>query len=230
MVETNAPARERTRPAEEQANTVQCINVAVIGDRSTGKSCLSLRFTEGDGMDPEILKATTATIGIGTLTKDLVLDGKKINVLLWDTAGQERFRSLTRSYYRRADAIMLVYDITNRASFDALPSWYRELQDHAGEHVALAVVGTKVDQEEARQVQYQEGHRFAQMHDSLFFETSAISGQGVAEPFVELIQRALAAKRAAYPPRGRGARAPPRVRLSNPPPAPMIKAVPGCQC
>ncbi|EKM51167.1 uncharacterized protein PHACADRAFT_263171 [Phanerochaete carnosa HHB-10118-sp] len=208
------------RQQEEQASTVQCINIAVIGDRSTGKSCLSIRFTEGDGMDPEVLNNMTATIGIGTLTKDILLDGKKLNVLLWDTAGQERFRSLSRSYYRRADAIMLVYDITNRQSFDALPSWYTELKDHAGESVVTAVVGTKVDQESSRQVPYQEGHRFAQLHDSLFFETSAVSGEGVEEPFTELIRKAIATKKTVYPPRRRASRAQPQVRLSMPSPAP----------
>ena len=58
----------------------------------------------------------------------------------------ERFRSLARSYYRRSDAIVVVYDVTKRESFDALSSWFAELQEHANEGVATAVVGTKVDQ------------------------------------------------------------------------------------
>jgi len=212
---------------EERASPVQCINVAVVGDMSTGKSCLSLRFTEGEGIDLEVLKNMTATIGIGTLTKDIILDGKKVNVLLWDTAGMERFRSLSRSYYRRADAIMLVYDVTNRQTFEALSSWYTELRDHANEGAVTAVVGTKVDQESMRQVPYQEGHRFAQLHDCLFFEASAISGEGVEQPFTELIRKAIATKKTTYPPRRRASRAQP-VQLNKP--LPMPNKAPGCQC
>lgn len=160
----------------------------------------------------------------------------------------ERFRSLARSYYRRADALLLVYDVTNRASFDALPSWYAELRDHAPEGAVTAVVGTKVDQvrvpalpllpstnlfghqDDRREVSYQDGHRFAQEHDSLFFEASALTGAGVAAPFAQLIQRALAAKPPAYPPRRRAARGPAQpasVRLSTPAPARGGKAS-GC--
>lgn len=71
--------------------------------------------------------------------------GKKVKLSIWDTAGQERFRTITSSYYRGAQGIILVYDVSNRETFDALPRWFSELETYVSDSVVRIVVGNKVD-------------------------------------------------------------------------------------
>lgn len=81
---------------------------------------------------------------------------------LWDTAGQERFRSVTRSYYRGAAGAILVYDVTSRASFTNLSRWLADCKALASPHLAIVLVGNKLDREDDREVETAEGERFAQ--------------------------------------------------------------------
>lgn len=112
-----------------------------------------LRFTDDDFLSEE---ETTATIGVDFLAKSIELKGQKYKLSIWvsryarqaynqDTAGQERFRTLTSSYYRGAQGVILVYDISSRKSFDELTKWFHELETYTGDQVVKIVVGNKVD-------------------------------------------------------------------------------------
>ena len=122
-----------------------------------GKSSLLLRFADDDFLNEE---ETTATIGVDFLAKSIELKGQKYKLSIWvscviyrmvkltspqDTAGQERFRTLTSSYYRGAQGVILVYDISSRKSFDELIKWFQELETYTGDQVVKIVVGNKVD-------------------------------------------------------------------------------------
>lgn len=82
-----------------------------------------------------------STIGVDFMIKNLIIDGEKVKLQIWDTAGQERFRSITQSYYRSANALILVYDISSQATFDCLPQWLSEIETYAGSNVLTYLVG-----------------------------------------------------------------------------------------
>jgi Ras-related protein Rab-18 len=95
----------------------------IIGDSSVGKSSILLRFTD-DEFDDE----HPVTIGVDFKVKTIQLGAKRINLTIWDTAGQEKFRSLTSSYYRGTQGIILVYDVSSRESFQHLSVWLNEIE------------------------------------------------------------------------------------------------------
>lgn len=104
-----------------------------------------------------------------------------------DTAGQERFRVVTRGYYRDANGILLVYDISQRNTFENLGSWVSQIKENANEDVAIVVVGNKADVDPRnRQVTFEEGRRFAETIEAQFFEVSAKEGNNVEQSFITL--------------------------------------------
>merc|ERR1719382_76242 len=118
--------------------------------------------------------------------KIITLDGCKIKLQIWDTAGQESFRSITRSYYRGAAGILLVYDTTRRETFTHVNQWLNEVKQHANQvkDKSIILVGNKCDLEDERQVSAEEGAAFAKTNGLLFLETSAKTGHNVDEAFL----------------------------------------------
>ena len=107
-------------------NSDYLIKLAIIGDQSVGKSNLVLTMVEGQSFQENY----TATIGVDFKVKHLELGGKLIKCSIWDTAGQERFRTITSNYYRGADGIILVYDVTNETSFHNIQRWLEDINSH----------------------------------------------------------------------------------------------------
>jgi len=124
-------------------------------------------------------------------TKRLSVRGKLVHLKLLDTAGQERFRSLSSAYYRLAHGIILVYDVTDRASFQAMDHWYNEVRTHAAPEAVICLVGSKIDMEASRQVSTQEGSDFALQHGLLFCEVSSKANQNVKAPFLEIVDNII---------------------------------------
>lgn len=153
----------------------------LIGDSTVGKSSLLKYFTEGkftDECDP--------TVGVDFYARLIeVKQGVRVKLQLWDTAGQERFRSITRSYYRNSVGALIVFDITNRRSFENLAGWLHESRAHIEpQKVVYVVVGHKADRDDERQVTTREGRMFAEMNGLKYVETSAKTGQNVEEAFL----------------------------------------------
>merc|ERR1719474_2628263 len=120
------------------------------------------------------------------------MEGYTVHFQIWDTAGQERFKSLVPMYYKGAHAALVVYDITNRESFENSKEWVNELQQREGENIIIALAGNKVDLEEWRTVQRLEAKTFAEQQGFIFRETSAKTGENVRDIFrliAEKIQR-----------------------------------------
>ena len=123
------------------------LKILIIGESGVGKSSILLRFTD-DAFDPEI----SATIGVDFKVKVITVDGNKVKLAIWDTAGQERFRTLTPSYYRGGQGAILVYDVTNRESFQKIEDWLNELETYTTNHDMIKMlVGNKCDKEDERQ-------------------------------------------------------------------------------
>ncbi|CAI5497201.1 unnamed protein product [Closterium sp. NIES-64] len=159
----------------------------LVGDSGVGKSCLLLRFTTDtfDDLSP--------TIGVDFKLKSVTVNGKRIKLTIWDTAGQERFRTLTSSYYRGAQGIILVYDVTRRDTFTNLSDvWLKEIDMYSTvSDCVLMLVGNKVDKESERQVAKEEGIAFARQYGSLFLECSAKTRLNVQQCFSELVQKII---------------------------------------
>lgn len=167
----------------------------MIGDAAVGKSSMLIRFTD-DAFDEHI----QSTIGVDFKVKHLELNNKRIKLTVWDTAGQERFRTLTSSYYRGAQGVVMVYDVTRRDSFDNLEHWLKEVKLYSpnnGEGVVKLLVGNKIDLPDSedgeyeRQVSRHEAEEWARNQGMLFLEASAKTKTGVQESFMEVVHKIL---------------------------------------
>jgi Ras-related protein Rab-1A len=148
--------------------------ILIIGDSHVGKSSLLLRFADNSFEDTYL-----STIGVDFRIKRVLLEdtqtNKQVSVKLqiWDTAGQERFQTITRSYYRKAHGIIIVYDITSKASFDSVESWLLEINSLNNDTVCKLLVGNKADLSNQRAVAKPAAQALAGKLGLLFVETSA---------------------------------------------------------
>jgi len=127
-----------------------------------------------------------ATIGIDFKTKTLNINNREIKLKIWDTAGQERFRNITTQYYKGADGIVLVYDVTDDGSFEKIRDWMAQIQSNAQrDELGLVLLGNKCDIE-PRVVTEEQGTKMAEELKVSYFETSALNGQGINEAFEQL--------------------------------------------
>ncbi|CEH18324.1 probable ypt6-gtp-binding protein of the rab family [Ceraceosorus bombacis] len=129
-----------------------------------------------------------ATIGIDFLSKTMYLEDRTVRLQLWDTAGQERFRSLIPSYIRDSSVAVVVYDITNRASFQNTSKWVDDVRAERGSDVIIVLVGNKTDLNDKRQVTTEEAEKRAQEFNVMFIETSAKAGHNVKTLFKKIAQ------------------------------------------
>ena len=164
-------------------------NVTVItGSSGVGKSSLLLRFCN------DTFEELSPTIGVDFKLKYMDMAGKRLKLTVWDTAGQERFRTLTSAYYRGAQGIIFVYDITRRETFDALAEvWSKEVDMYSTvDECVKIVIGNKVDKAKGEReegwVTREEGETFARESGSLFLECSAKTKVSVREAFEELVK------------------------------------------
>ncbi|KAF8753014.1 Rab subfamily of small GTPases [Rhizoctonia solani] len=154
--------------------------ILLIGNSSVGKSSILLRFSDETWLSED---ESSATIGVDFRVSKMEVRGKKVKLSIWDTAGQERFRTITSSYYRGAQGIILVYDVANRESFEALPKWFSELERMCPQ------TWEQSDKEFSRQVTTEEGKAFAERMGTLFVECSAKTKVGVRDTFRELVEK-----------------------------------------
>ncbi|XP_036776426.1 ras-related protein Rab-26 isoform X5 [Manis pentadactyla] len=150
-------ARPAPRPLPPAGRTDKGSRVMLVGDSGVGKTCLLVRFKDGAFLAGTFI----STVGIDFRNKVLDVDGMKVKMQIWDTAGQERFRSVTHAYYRDAHALLLLYDVTNKASFDNIQAWLAEIQEYAQHDVVLMLLGNKVDSAQERVVKREDGEKLA---------------------------------------------------------------------
>ncbi|EAY20809.1 Ras family protein [Trichomonas vaginalis G3] len=167
---------------EEEKITFRSVT---IGDSSVGKTCIVNRFLQ-DKFDP----AEPNTIG--TLYESFTdhRDGHDLEIQIWDTAGQEQYRSLGPIYYRSSLAAIVVFDITNRKSFEDVNEWVSEFRNVAGENTIVVLVGNKIDLPE-RAVEKDEAEEWAHKNNCIYAETSARSGAGIKQLFTTLVDELM---------------------------------------
>ncbi|XP_065920405.1 ras-related protein Rab-13-like [Dysidea avara] len=160
--------------------------VLLCGDSGVGKTSMLYRQVSDKMND-----AYTATIGVDFKLTTLEMKGHKIKLQIWDTAGQERFKALTAQYYRRAQGILLVYDITNEQSFENTTNWLRMIQENSTSDLKLMLIGNKIDNEQKRKVTTHQGQQLAKDYGLNFIETSALSSENISEAFTTLTESIL---------------------------------------
>ena len=160
---------------------LETISIIMVGDTSVGKSTLMKKFVSGQFSD-----SLAPTLGIELYKKEITIDEKQYLYRIWDTCGQERFRSLSKTYFRNSDGIMLLFDLNSSNSFENLNSWFFSIKECGCEDIPLILVGTKCDlycnvSEEAI-TNFVEQNKVIQK----YFKCSAKDNIGIDEPFIEL--------------------------------------------
>jgi small GTP-binding protein len=160
--------------------------VLLLGDSTVGKTCFLLRYCDKTFQDAHL-----STIGLDYRLKSMTLKNKKnIKLQIWDTAGQDRFRAITKNYYKGANGIILIYDVTNLQTFENVKNWITQIREEANKNVVIFLAGNKADlPEESRAVQKEDGQKMAEEYNMPFQETSAKEGINVNETFQELVEK-----------------------------------------
>ncbi|KAH0795519.1 small GTP-binding protein [Histomonas meleagridis] len=150
----------------------------VIGSSGVGKTSILKRL-----IDDEFSTENVSTIGVEYMSTVLEIDGQPVKLQIWDTAGQEKFRSIAKSYFRHSVGVILVYDITDRKSFDELSLWLNDVHALCDPNAAITMIGNKLDLASQRVVSTSEAQSFATTHQLTYIETSARGGDNVTEAF-----------------------------------------------
>lgn len=153
----------------------------VIGCSGAGKTSIVRRL-----VDDKFVKGTQSTVGIEYFNYITTIKGRTVKMMIWDTAGQERFYTIAKAYFRSALGVVLVYDITDRKSFDQLPRWLKDARLEADPHCSVILVGNKCDLAAERVVSKEEAEDFARNHELTYIETSAADNVCISEAFLEI--------------------------------------------
>ncbi|CAF0890753.1 unnamed protein product [Brachionus calyciflorus] len=155
--------------------------VLIIGESRVGKTSIIKRLNN-EGFS----ESTISTVGLDFVNAFFNIDGVTVRLQIWDTAGQERFRTITRSHFRNTKGTVLVYDISDRESFEKLEYWVDNLSNMNLDREVVYIIGNKNDLESEREISYEQGQKFASRNLVKFFETSAKNGNNLQEIFKTL--------------------------------------------
>lgn len=158
--------------------------VVIVGKSSVGKSSIMLKFT-----DDRFTENYLTTIGVDFKFRSFKLKEEPFKLQIWDTAGQEKYQTITKTFYKGADAVIVVFDITNRNSFEEMANvWLTEVKSNCYGDVEVAIVGNKSDIENKREVSFQEANELAMSNNCTYYETSAKNGGNIEKVFFELTE------------------------------------------
>ena len=160
----------------------------VIGDSTVGKTSILGRYTNG------VFNANyLATVGLDNFTKDEIINNKTVRIKIWDTAGQEKYHSLAKGFFRNAQGIMVVFDVTNIETYENVKYWTQSIKTHMGsdiDKISVIIIGNKIDSKD-REVNKNEAESFCAELGYPYFETSAKTGENVNETIIYLVKEVL---------------------------------------
>ncbi|XP_063004674.1 EF-hand calcium-binding domain-containing protein 4B isoform X1 [Melospiza melodia melodia] len=168
---------------EERINSVpeRLFKIVFVGNSSVGKTSFLRRFCED-----RFFPGTAATVGVDYNVRTVTVDHSQVALQLWDTAGQERYRSITKQFFRKADGVIVMYDITAKDTFTAVKQWLLSIEEATGENVPVLLLGNKTDNEKEREVPMAMGDHLAKDYNLIFYECSAYSGYNVEKSVLHL--------------------------------------------
>ena len=162
------------------------LKILLVGDSSVGKTTLLLKYVDGKFSDSHI-----TTIGVEYKDKPIILNNRNINLQIWDTSGQERYRSITKNFYRNADGILFVYDVTREETFAHIKDWLIS-SDECDKDFKKIIVGNKIDLE--RVVSKEKVENFGKSKNMKYYEVSAKTGEGLDNVFKAIVELILEGK------------------------------------
>ncbi|XP_073419760.1 ras-related protein Rab-3B [Dendrobates tinctorius] len=154
----------------------------IIGNSSVGKTSFLFRYA-----DDTFTSAFVSTVGIDFKVKTVYRNDKRVKLQIWDTAGQERYRTITTAYYRGAMGFILMYDIANEESYNAVQDWATQIKTYSWDNAQVILVGNKCDMEEERVIATEKGKHLADQLGFEFFEASAKENIQVKQVFERLV-------------------------------------------
>ncbi|XP_075052444.1 EF-hand calcium-binding domain-containing protein 4B-like isoform X3 [Mixophyes fleayi] len=180
----NLPLSGTTSYLQEiHGNPDYVYKIMFVGNSYVGKTAFLHRVHEGS-----YKRDMSATVGIDYRIKILTVDNKQYALQLWDTAGQERFYSITEQFFRKADGMVIMYDITSRETFTAVRHWLNCIQEKVMDDIVILLIGNKIDRDSERKVPFDDGKKLAQEHKLLFTECSAASGINIMESLSQIVR------------------------------------------
>ncbi|XP_007469510.1 PREDICTED: EF-hand calcium-binding domain-containing protein 4B isoform X1 [Lipotes vexillifer] len=177
------PVGKETPSKEEGSVSTpdRLFKIVFVGNSSVGKTSFLSRFCDG-----KFSPGSAATMGIDYRMKTVRVDDSQVALQLWDTAGQERYRCITQQFFRKADGVVVMYDLTARQSFLAVRPWLSSVEEAVGDRIPVLLLGNKVDNEKEREVPRGLGEQLAKEHNLIFYECSAYSGHNTQESVLHL--------------------------------------------
>ncbi len=167
-------------------NDGESINIMTLGNTAVGKTSFIIKYTEDTFQEVYL-----STIGIDFKVKTVTIKDKQYKLFFYDTTGQERFRSLSFNIIKNAHGIILMYDITNKLSFESINDWISDVKEIQGENFPMILVGNKIDLNESREVTEEMGYELAEKNQIEFFETSNKDGTNIQEAGLEIVYKIL---------------------------------------
>jgi len=167
-------------------STLTSLKFIIIGSSGVGKTALLKRLVEDS-----FAEESQSTIGVEFDSTVIQVDDRQVKLQIWDTAGQERFRSIAKAYFRNAVGVLLVFDITERKTFDDLSHWLNDVHALCDPNVVIQMIGNKADLGSSRIVTLSEAENFAEHHQISYLETSAKGGDNVREAFIRTAAQIL---------------------------------------
>merc|ERR1719419_2184910 len=163
----------------------KCYKLVMVGDSGVGKSCLLDKFLDDSSTNNFI-----STIGVDVRTREDVINDRKVKIQVWDTGGQQRYRPILASCYRGALGVIIVFDVTNKMSFQNIKQWMVEVDEFATEsNLPRILVGNKADLADRREVQFETAAEYASQNNIPYIETSVIGKSNIKEAFLELVRK-----------------------------------------
>ena len=173
-----------------ESNVSYTIKIFILGNFEVGKTSLINKYVKNTFIDCYL-----PTIGFDFSSKIITLPAEKnVEIFFYDTAGQERYRSIAFNLIKSADGAMLIYDITKKETFKAIPKWIQSVRENKGNDFPITLIGNKVDLKEEREVETEEGKELAEEYGFSFFEASSKEGTNIHESILEFALKILVQK------------------------------------
>lgn len=161
------------------------IKITLLGEKNVGKTSLVYRYIEN-----KFRESYKATLGVNLLKKDMEVDGNSVSAQIWDLGGQDSFKSLRKLYLEGANGALVMFDLTERKTFEKLNEWVESFKEARGEQ-PIVLIGNKSDLENQRKITDMEASNYAKENNMELMLTSAKTGQNVEEAFIKLTKRIL---------------------------------------